>query len=219
MIGVGWSLAAALVASGCDPGARAVDWSFDFGGSACLQSLTSKLRVQIRHDGCFGSTVLFSEDLAGDRTTLETPELEPGRYGMEAIALDASDGEVGRGCIDVHVPLRGSGVVLTLSPTSPACAGEPIGRADGGPIPFPDGGMDCEDDGLPCTSQLMTAEGCQYVPVPGWCAIDGACYPQGAPNPADPCHMCDTKTATSWWVSPAGTPCEGGTCDGVGVCR
>ena len=217
--GVG-SVLVAILGAGCDPGSRQVDWSFDFGGNACLQRETRRLRVQIHHDGCFGSTVFFSEDLSAEAPSLTTPKLEPGHYGMEALALDAADVEIGRGCIDVHVPLRGQGVVLTLAPSPPHCDEGPVRRGDAGPIPFPDGGMDCEDDGLPCTSQLSSPDGCLYIAVPGWCAIDGVCYSNGQVNPDDPCHMCDTKTAYTWWVSPPGTPCEsGGSCDGLGVCR
>jgi hypothetical protein len=220
-----------LCAAGCEPEATSVAWELGF-ETPCVEQDTERVRVRVRHDGCFGKTVIFEQTLAPDMAELDTPDLDPGFYGLEAEALGVGDQAIGRGCIDVHLPLRGAGAILLIGglPGTEVCAVRP----DGGPLPFIDAGptgctMDAEcDDDLDCTidyclgDDLPPEERCIHSAQPGWCAVAGAgCFPNGALNPADPCFACDTKLAYGWWPSPVGTICAAGdgTCDGIGHCR
>jgi hypothetical protein len=48
------------------------------------------------------------------------------------------------------------------------------------------------DDGLECTTDGCDgAGGCENAPVAGACAVGGACYAAGDPNPANVCEVCD----------------------------
>ncbi len=58
------------------------------------------------------------------------------------------------------------------------------------------------------------------------CSLGGACYTNGAINPASPCQVCDSlKNPKGWTKVPAGAPCNDGklctakdACDAKGVC-
>ncbi len=88
------------------------------------------------------------------------------------------------------------------------------------------------NDALSCTEDTCASTGVDsYVcthPVDGAsCLIEGACWPGGAPNPANPCQVCDPAVSSlAWSDAAAGTSCDadsngctvGDTCAG-GVCQ
>lgn len=83
------------------------------------------------------------------------------------------------------------------------------------------------DDGLPCTEDSCNelADRCAR-PVLDGCLIDGACVPEGATDPGDPCRRCDpARTRGRYSLAPAGSLCDDGdactvedACDEVGEC-
>lgn len=77
------------------------------------------------------------------------------------------------------------------------------GTCEGTPLPCSD------DDGLPCTSGACQDGACVTVIAAGFCAISGACWTTGQPNPAGGCQACDpSKNATTW--SGDGSTCDDG---------
>ena len=83
---------------------------------------------------------------------------------------------------------------------------------------------DC-DDGLDCTDDVCNGEGCDHTMQPGFCAIDGACYSDGATNPNNECEVCDSSQPGVWSGKALGThctegdgPCTQGQCDDSGRC-
>jgi len=94
-------------------------------------------------------------------------------------------------------------------------------------------GGQCKGTAHPCvpplscmTSACDGAGGCTEGVMPGFCAIEGACYQDGMANPANPCQVCDAAKAPTAWTNAAdGTACnadnngctDGDACQG-GVC-
>jgi hypothetical protein len=85
---------------------------------------------------------------------------------------------------------------------------------------------DC-DDGVPCTDDSCDNGTCESAPVWGSCLIDGACYVNGAVDPAGECRTCDVNvSATVWTPKATGEPCGDtagecaiqDTCDATGAC-
>ena len=88
---------------------------------------------------------------------------------------------------------------------------------------------DC-DDGLDCTMDwCYEPDGCRHDPEPGYCVIDGICYPAGTTNPGNECEECNPELDTlDWSPRPAGVLCGDygfglcdypDTCDGAGTCQ
>ena len=69
----------------------------------------------------------------------------------------------------------------------------------------PGGDLDCtapECDGL---------GGCSTPVIPGYCAIDGVCYQEGATDPANSCQVCHPGfSQISWAVKANDAPCDDG---------
>ncbi|MET0388330.1 MAG: hypothetical protein ABW321_20330, partial [Polyangiales bacterium] len=68
----------------------------------------------------------------------------------------------------------------------------------------------CPDDGLACTSESCNEllDVCTPSALTG-CFIAGACVPDGAPDPLNPCHVCDVSVSTLLWTNrPVGTSCD-----------
>ena len=58
------------------------------------------------------------------------------------------------------------------------------------------------NDGLACTSDFcQSGGGCGANVNPGTCAIDGACWSNGAGNPSVACQKCDTAQSQTSWTS------------------
>jgi len=68
------------------------------------------------------------------------------------------------------------------------------------------------DDGLDCTTDSCNgAGGCSHAVRSGWCAIGGACWPEGTRNPANSCQACDPASSpVSWTTRPSGSDCSDG---------
>lgn len=68
------------------------------------------------------------------------------------------------------------------------------------------------DDGLPCTVDSCQGDGsCAHPIAPGTCLVGGLCYALGAPDPLNPCALCDPGESTvAFSALPAGTPCDDG---------
>ena len=98
------------------------------------------------------------------------------------------------------------------------CAAPPSGCAEGLP---------CKD-GLTCTVDACDeqANECDFSALEAnTCLIDGACYADGEANPANPCKVCASATASDAWSNAAAaTPCDDGVlcntaaCDDAGAC-
>ena len=117
-----------------------------------------------------------------------------------------------------------------------ACAHPPNAKPcdDGKACTFNDtcGGGACNgtvygcDDGLPCTSDACDGKGgCATALTAGSCLVGGTCRAAGAPEPGNPCLVCDPAKATSA-LSPSadgvacatdGNPCTADTC-AAGAC-
>jgi hypothetical protein len=84
----------------------------------------------------------------------------------------------------------------------------------------------CENgDGLSCTG-TCSAGACVDTVHDGHCAIDGSCYVDSDPNPANACELCDVAADQSAWTSDTGASCDdglsctgSGTCDAAGTCE
>ncbi len=101
----------------------------------------------------------------------------------------------------------------------------------------------CGDDGNPCTADYCNGSGscghtsladgtacgagrvCVSAACEAGCFIGGTLYPDGAPNPANACEVCETSASTSAWSPTArGSTCDDGNictteaCDGAGRC-
>ena len=138
------------------------------------------------------------------------------------------------GAID---PLTGCGIcdpAASAGAWSPLPVGTPCAKlsscseanaCDGqGACAAPAGATDC-DDGLPCTLDLcMLDDGAPVCEsggliVEGSCFIGGLCYPEGAPQPGDPCQACLWGTDPLGWSLLAGNPCQDGdSCTGLDTC-
>ena len=76
-------------------------------------------------------------------------------------------------------------------------------------------------DGLTCTVDVCNGDGtCSFVPIPGSCVIDGACYAAGATNLANQCQTCAPGISpTSWTAKSTGTTCnDGNACTSNDIC-
>ena len=85
---------------------------------------------------------------------------------------------------------------------------------------------DCTD-ALSCTSDACDEDRDQCVNAlqADFCAIDGACFPNGTTNPLNECETCDAATSTTAWSPRTGVTCDDGafctindTCDSTGTC-
>ena len=89
----------------------------------------------------------------------------------------------------------------------------------------PGASIACETDGLACTDDFCDGTGdCAHTPKLGKCAIDGACYSDHDPNPANACQWCDA-TQNAWANKPTTEACDDGDpctyddrCNGSGSC-
>ena len=111
-----------------------------------------------------------------------------------------------------------------LPPTP--CAAEGSACDDGNPCTVNDqcsGGL-CQgsaitcDDGLQCTDDYCAEGSCQHPVAAGSCLIDGQCYSEAAPNPANSCQRCDSGAAPTLWSSTDGTCEDGDPCTGPDIC-
>jgi|GEM_PF-1254130 len=180
----------------------------------------------------------------GGTTTLPTTfdtffPLADGDTGLDVSNADAPTTEVGPDtAADSTSSDGGAPDVVGLDATGVPCqAGSPCD--DGNNCTINDqcvGGfcqgspLDCgPDDGLPCTSNACQDGACVVIIAAGFCAIDGACWTAGQPNPLGGCEACDpTKNATTWTGDGAacddGDPCTqndacvpGGGCAGTPI--
>ncbi len=76
---------------------------------------------------------------------------------------------------------------------SGACVGEPL---------------DC-DDGIVCTQDSCEDGLCTHAISSGFCLVDGVCWTQEQPNPADACLVCLPALDAEHW-SGSGQPCDDG---------
>lgn len=86
--------------------------------------------------------------------------------------------------------------------------------------------VNCVDPN-PCqaaTCESKTGQ-CVAATKPGWCLVDGACQPEGAQNPANPCFVCSSVQSDKQWTAAAGSACNdsnpctfGDTCTAAGQC-
>ncbi len=53
----------------------------------------------------------------------------------------------------------------------------------------------------------------------GGCEIDGVCFPDGSPDPENPCRLCDAGVSSRRWTNGDGAPCDDGEfCNGTDHC-
>ena len=76
------------------------------------------------------------------------------------------------------------------------------------------------DDGLACTADACVGGACESTVAAGSCAVGGACYADGDPDPGNECLVCspaDNAFVAADGAACGGDPCTVGTCAG-GVC-
>ena len=76
-------------------------------------------------------------------------------------------------------------------------------------------------DGMACTTDTCNGDGtCTFAPLPGNCAIGGACYAAGSTSPANQCQQCTPGSSqTAWSPKDNGTLCDdGNACTKNDVC-
>ncbi len=71
--------------------------------------------------------------------------------------------------------------------------------------------VECEDDGLACTSEQVINGICQHVRDPEWCIINNQCVARNSSDPSRMCYVCNPDIDPMSYV-PAqnGTTCEDG---------
>ncbi|MCK5799393.1 MAG: hypothetical protein KAI47_19515, partial [Deltaproteobacteria bacterium] len=93
---------------------------------------------------------------------------------------------------------------------------------DGGVLDTPqtqDFGPPC-DDKLTCTDDKAVGATCEHTIHPGFCAIQGACYKDGALSPSIACLRCDAAKSSSSWTVVDGDSCnDGNTCTQDDTCH
>ena len=67
------------------------------------------------------------------------------------------------------------------------------------------------DDGLDCTQDAcLFPDECTHNLKPGHCLVDDACYEEGASDPGQPCHSCQTALATDQFLPDDTLTCDDG---------
>jgi len=75
------------------------------------------------------------------------------------------------------------------------------------------------DDGLDCTTDACDgAGGCTIEVAAGRCAVDGACWNDGDPDPVNVCQVCDAATDPLAWTVDAGADPDDGLACTVDAC-
>jgi hypothetical protein len=145
---------------------------------------------------------------------------------------------IGNGCVDANTVNPGNAcemcepgtlvsgwtarAVGAVCSDGSACTSGDTCRANGACLGTP---LAC-DDGLTCTSDACdeTTVACKVNVLVG-CAINGACYAAGAPDPANSCRSCIPEISTLGFSnSPIASPCSDGKyctvdqCNGAGTC-
>ena len=79
----------------------------------------------------------------------------------------------------------------------------------------------CATDNLDCTTDVCSGGGCTHPVVGGSCAIEGACYADGAKKTPTGCEQCAAATSqTAWSPLAGGTGCnDGQPCTKDDVCQ
>ncbi|NMB73569.1 MAG: hypothetical protein GYA21_00405 [Myxococcales bacterium] len=83
----------------------------------------------------------------------------------------------------------------------------------------------CADDGLACTQDCDEDADACHVLLAGNCLIGGACFPDGAADPQNPCRECASASDPSHWTNDDQNSCNDGVfCNGeercaAGVCQ
>ncbi|MSP90984.1 MAG: hypothetical protein EXR79_04140 [Myxococcales bacterium] len=76
------------------------------------------------------------------------------------------------------------------------------------------------DDGTDCTTDSCTAGSgaCAHALQAGSCLIDGACWNDGAAQPAKPCAVCKSKASTTAWTPKPACCTADSACPAPGTC-
>lgn len=162
-----FALVTALVllgATSCTSAPQTLRWSIELATPALL-ARTESVVARVLVGGCSGTTAVYDERIRStDTMTLAPPLLAPGRYGLEAFALDDACALVAADCREVMLPTGGEvTLVLNDAPDAPTCprdvctaagcsaidagardagAGEDAGQTDAGDGGARDGGAD-----------------------------------------------------------------------------
>jgi len=160
-------------------------WRLQFEDPAQLEQST-RVEALLLESGCDGS-VIYRADVPLDGPGPMPHVLDPGTYGVAALARDARCATIARGCVNVRLPLAADAQILvTLARVddAPACDISQCldGRCEGGSEP--DAGFIASDGGV-----LLPDAG----PPPG---IDGG----GAPCTAEREGRCYrvVEVASTW---------------------
>jgi alpha-tubulin suppressor-like RCC1 family protein len=133
-------IALAIFASACDAEVRTLSWEFVFADET-LAARALVVEGRILEGGCTSSSVRYAAESTRTMGPVAPPRLEPGRYGFEGNARDASCVVFASGCQELDVPqAEGALVTITLSDTTPRAAcdaelctmGSCAGALDGG---------------------------------------------------------------------------------------
>jgi hypothetical protein len=72
-------------------------------------------------------------------------------------------------------------------------------------------GLTCSDS-LDCTTDSCDegAQSCGHAVIAGFCSIGGACFSDTAPNPGNPCQVCDSSADQTDWSPDDSAACDDG---------
>jgi len=148
--------ALALLLTACDTAGHDAEWAlrFDEPDVAARSALLEALVL----DGSCAGEVIYRAEVPREGAGPMPPVLEPGRYGVAALARDDRCATIARGCVEVELPLPANArvvVPLRHSEEVPACAASRCraGRCEGGAAPddagfvAADGGVELPDAG------------------------------------------------------------------------
>ncbi len=105
-------------------GCRPHDLAWDFRLDAGTRAATRGLQAHIRMDGCAGTRVATYRFPLGGAPPVSPLSLQPGTWGFEIEALDASCAVVGDGCREATLPTSDGSVIVdvtAVAPSNPIC--------------------------------------------------------------------------------------------------
>lgn len=207
-------LALGLLVSSCQASVGHLSWEIAF-ADPTLATRAVRVEGRILTGGCTSTEVRYTADAARGETPPMPPRLEPGRYGLEARARDASCTEFATGCVDVDVPAaNGTTIVVTVAASTERtlcaaamCTNGACGGVDAGT----DGGVDAasvSDGGTMDTGTTSDA------------GADAGGVDAGGCTSSAQCGACETCTSGRCAPATEGSACRGtpGSCHGGACC-
>jgi hypothetical protein len=193
----------------CTQDGEGASWSLLADGESCDDSACLEAQTCVG-GSCQGGQAANCDD--ANPCTLDSCDESTG-------CVNDAEAVVGQSCtVDVDALFCSDPDTICCATSEGACiVGECLGNES----------WTCDVPPLTCQSGSCGAavDGCNVAVNEGYCVIDGACIDGGAPNPTNPCQVCDPGVSQDDWSSIAnGSVCTSGnlcfvdeTCS-AGVC-